>query len=186
MPVSVEFFEYTVNPIRQQHEYDFLATGAERQRQRLVRIANHMVQFGLAGLTHTAHQRRLILLNYRPSDPPATSDLDMMLLARRHAETMGIDDNCFDIAQETCDRSHASGALGTQYGAQRFVGWENHAINYYAPGDGSAIGFDLTARENIFQQAKTPYDVLAIRTAGKHALLNQVEALYGGEWTETA
>lgn len=102
--------------------------------------------------------------------------------AQKAAEKRGILNNCFSIAARAVQNKSATGCLYTNEGAQDFVGWGNHCINYDYLDDGSIVAVDLTSRHNIDRQ-QGQFDILALKAPNMKLLVERVNNLFGGSWT---
>lgn len=105
--------------------------------------------------------------------------------ARAQAEEERIVNTCLYVARKAHETGHATGTLAAPHGTNDFLVWGNHAMNFDMLPDGSAIGFDLTARENIARDVLDPVSILAVHADSLDNLTEHIGDLYGGEWNAT-
>lgn len=110
--------------------------------------------------------------------------IESYLAARAEAEQKDIFNTCLLVSRKAHASGYGRGTLAAPSGTNDFLAWGNHAINFDVLPDDSAVGFDLTAAENIAKD-EFPIRVLAIHAASLDGLTSRIGDLYGGEWNAT-
>lgn len=157
----------------------------EERRARLLRINQFVTDRNLVGKLYRQTDRKLVLLDFPGAEPVEPRTIDTYMAARlevdRGAKIGGVMPHCYDIALSTYRADVAIGMIGT-YDIATLIGSGGHFINYDLLPDGTAVGLDLTARENIDDGVGRALDILALRARNLPELLAQTGELYGGDW----
>lgn len=153
-------------------------------RQRQARIAAFIERRHLLGRMHRLWDRSLFLIDIPGLEEIDPHTLDKYLEQRQRAEDIGITSNCFEIAYKAVQVGAVSGVLEAGDGTNALLNFASHGLNYDPLADGSVVGVDFTARENISRHIRGHFDVMALRAPNLPDLISQVGELYGGDWRE--
>jgi hypothetical protein len=150
-------------------------------RRPIARIEDFIQRRGLAA---TLIANTLLVVADPSIEALPDSHAENYLKARAEAEKERIVNTCLLVARDAHANGYATGTMAAPDGTNTFISWANHATNFDLLPDGSAVGFDLTAAENIGSDS-FPISILAVHSNSLDELTDHIGDLYGGEWNTT-
>lgn len=88
---------------------------------------------------------------------------------------------CVLVALHAVRNRLSTGLLDGSHLRDSFSGWTVHTINYYHFREGEYVAADFTSRVNI-DRKRGCFNLLALRGDSLGQIIDDVSALYGGEW----
>lgn len=159
------------------------ATRVERDftRGRVERINDFMQRHGLSA---SLVANTVLLIENPALEVVPDARIENYLRARAEAEKERIVNTCLLVARDAHANGYATGTMAAPNDTDNFISWSNHATNFDILPDNSAVGFDLTAAENIGDE-DFPITVLAVHSNSLDELTDHMGDLYGGKWNAT-
>lgn len=154
---------------------------SEYTRKRVERINDFMQRRGLSA---SLVANTVFLIENPSIEPVPDTNIENYLKARAKAEEERIANTCLLVARDAHANGYATGTMAAPDGTNNFISWANHATNFDLLPNGSAVGFDLTAAENIGSD-NFPISILAVHSNSLDELTEHMGDLYGGEWNTT-
>jgi len=148
----------------------------------LTKLSRFILNRGLEADHYEEHGVALLMLRSAGLQPVSTRRLREYMDQYLVAADIGISNNCFAIADDSCRAGRASRQLSSDAVDQNFIGWANHCISYDNRPDGTAVGYDLTAGRNLLGKDGEEFHVLGLHTVDLCELQCATSRLYGGAW----